>query len=94
MNSQLLSEVLKRIELVCCVKVFVVFTMAALYFTIVTRRVRTNQLVLYTTLFERTLKQCEIVGFGATEALGKFKSIVRLDALHPDALFCKMFDDM
>ena len=68
--------------------------MTALYFAVVTGCIRTNQLVSYTTLFERTLKQCEIIGFGAAETLGKFKSVVRLNTLHLNAFFGKMFEYM
>ena len=57
------------------------------HFAVVPWGVRTNKFVLDTTLFERTLKQCEIVGFGTTETFGELKAVVGLNALHRNALF-------
>ena len=81
-NSQLLFEIIEGIELMRGIKVFVIFAVRALNLTIVSRSEGTNELVLYTTLFERTLKQCEVVGCRATETLGKLKTVIGLDTLY------------
>ena len=76
------------------IKVFVVFAVASLHLAIMARRVRTNELMPDATLFERTLKQREIIGLRAAKTLGELKAIVRLDALRFNALFDKMLDDV
>ena len=58
-NSKLCFEVGKRVKFVCGVEVFVIFAMGTLYLTVVSGSVRFYQLVLYATLFEARLKQCE-----------------------------------
>ena len=94
MNSQLLFEIFERIEAVSGIKVFVVLAVATFHLAVVPWSVRTNELVPDATLFERTLKQCEVVVFRTAKTLGELKAVVGLDTLHLNALFRKMFDDV
>ena len=64
------------------VEVFVVLAVAAFNLTVVSWSKRTNELVPYATLFEASLEQCEIAGFGCSRLFGEFKSVVGLDALY------------
>ena len=57
-NSKLLFKVVKRVECVSGIKIFVVFTVAALDLAVMSGCVGLDELVLYATLFEARLKQC------------------------------------
>ena len=94
MNSQLLFEIFERIEAVSGIKVFVVLAVATFHLAVVPWSVWANQFVLHSTLFERTLKQREIVGLRTAKTLGELKAVVGLDTLHLNALFRKMLYDV
>ena len=57
-NSKLLFKVIKRVECVGSIEVFVIFAVRALNLAVVPRRVWLDELVPYPTLFEARLKQC------------------------------------
>ena len=79
MHRKLSFEIVKRIEFVSRIKVFVVFAMGTFDLAVVPRCKRTNQLVVNATLFEGALKQC---GAAAAEAVGKLKAVVGLNAFN------------
>ena len=94
MDSKLGLEIVKRVELVSSVKVFVVFAVRTLYFTVMARSEGTNQFVCNLSLFERALKERKIIRRGAAEALGKFKSVVGLNAIYGKAEFFEVIQHM
>ena len=94
MNGKLSLKIIKRVELVSGIEIFVVFAAGTLYFTVVTRGEGTNQFVCNLSLFERALKERKIIRRGAAEALGKFKSVVGLNAIHGKAQFFKVVKHM
>ena len=57
-NSKLLFKVIKRVECVSGIKIFIIFAVRALNLAVVSRRVWPDQFVPYPTLFEARLKQC------------------------------------
>ena len=94
MNGKLSFKVIKRVEFVRGIEIFVVFAVRTLYFAVVTWGKWTNQFVCNLSLFERALKERKIIRRGAAEALGKFKSVVGLNAIHGKAELFKVVKHM
>ena len=67
------------------VKAFLVLPVAAFHFAVVTRRIGTDELVADAELGSGGLKQGGQVFLAVGKTIGELKSVVRLDALHPDA---------
>ena len=88
MDSELLGEVIEGVETVIGVKAFLVLSMASFHLAVVTRRVRTDQLMTDTKLSNSFLKQGRDLSLTVGETVGKLKAVVRLDALHSDAPAC------
>ena len=65
-----------------CVEVFVVFSVRTFDFSVVPRCVRLDEFVTYATLFEARLEQCGRRMLRVAESLGKFQSVVCLNALY------------
>ena len=84
MDGELPGEVLQRVEVVGGIEAFLVLAVAALYFSIVSWRVGTDELVSDTQLGGSGLKQSREIPLAVGEAIGKLKTIVCLDTLHPD----------
>lgn len=64
MNSKLLFKVIKRIEYMGSIEVFVIFMVRALNLTVVPGCIGLYELVLYAALFKTRLKQCRRRIFG------------------------------
>ena len=84
MDSELLCEVVQRIERVAGIEVLLVLTVAALHLTVVPRRIWTNELMPNTKFGSRPLKQCRQIAFTVGKTVGELEAIVRLDTLHLD----------
>ena len=85
MDSELLGEVIEGVETVTGVKALLALAVTSLYFTVVARRVGTDELVADPQLGGCRLKQGRQLPFAVGEAVGKLKSIVSLDAFHADS---------
>ena len=81
-NSELLFKVVKRIKSVSGIKIFVIFSVAALDLAVVPRRVWLDQLVTYPTLFEVRLEQCGDWIIALAESLREFTAVIRLHTLY------------
>ena len=82
MYGKLCGKVLKRIKFVGGIKVFVIFAVRAFHFSVVPRRIRFNEFMSYSQLFEASLKQRQfsfLVPFGF---FNEFQSVVRMYALY------------
>ena len=73
----MLFVICKRIEFVSGVEVFVVFAVATLDFTVMTRGKGTNQLMQDLTLFEARLKQRKVAGRRAAAAVVRSARVLR-----------------
>ena len=82
MNGKLSLKIIKRVEFVSGIKIFIVFAVGTFYLTVMARGERTDQFVGNLSLFERTLKERKITGRRAAETLGKFKAIISLNTIH------------
>ena len=74
-NSQLLFEILERIECVSGIEVFVVLTVRMFDFAVVSRLIRTDPFMFNATLFETRLKQCGRPQLGRQQALGELSTV-------------------
>ena len=84
MDSELLCEIVQRIECVAGIETFLVLTVAALHFAVVPRRIWTNELMPNTKFGSRPLKQCQQIAFTVGITVGELEAIVRLDTFHLD----------
>ena len=84
MDGELLIKIVQRIKTVAGIEAFLVLPVAALHFSVVPWCVGTDELVVYTELCSGSLKQGGQVTFAVGETISELKSVVRLDALHPD----------
>ena len=88
MDSELLCEIVQRIECVAGIEALLVLAVAALHLTVVPRGIRANQLMPDAQLSSRPLKQSRQLALPAGEAVGKLGTVVRLDTLHLDPAAC------
>lgn len=65
-----------------CIEVFVVLTVRTLDFSVMPWRVRSNKVVLYTTLFEASIKQRGRPPLGGQKPLCELSTVVSLHALY------------
>ena len=93
--GELLAEVVKGIELVRSVEVFIVLAMAALDLAVMARCVDPDELVPDPQLVERFLKERRTLRFGAGHPGRELRTIVRLDAFdHIGELLHAMADKL
>ena len=85
MDSELFCEVIEGAEAVAGVKALLVLPVAALHLAIVAGCVGTNKLMTNIQLGGSQFKQSWKIPLAVGETVGKFKAVVRLDALHSDA---------
>lgn len=78
MYSKLLLKVCKGVE------AFLVFSVAALYFAIMPRRVRADELVAYSKLSCRCSKQRREISLAVGEPVGKFETVIRFGHIPPE----------
>ena len=88
MDCELLCKVIQGIEAVTGIKPFLIFPVSVLHFAVVTWRIGTDELVEDAELGGGSLKQGGQIPLTVGEAVGEFKTVVRLDALHPYAPAC------
>ena len=84
MDGKLFCEIIQRIKAVAGIKTLLILAMAALYLTVMSRRIGANQFMPDAQLSGGKLKQSGQIPSAGAETIGKFKAIVRLDAFHPD----------
>mgnify|MGYP006068492681 CR=1 FL=1 len=84
-ERKLLGEVIQREEGVTGIKALLVLSMASFHLAVVARRVRTGQLMTDSKLSSSFLKPGRDFSLTVGETVGKFKTVVGLDAFHPDA---------
>lgn len=75
------------------VEALLIFTVAAFNLSIVTGRIKTDELVPYAQLSGRCLKEGFQVTLAVGEAIGELKTVISLDTLHGDAFASKMRND-
>lgn len=85
MDGELFCKVVQRIKAVAGVKALLVLPVAALHFAIVSGRVGANELVPDPQFGGSGFKESRQMPFAVRKTIGEFKTVVRLDALHPDA---------
>ena len=81
-GGKLLLEVLEAVELAAGIKLFIIFSVAAFDLSVVPWSKGPDPLVPDTELLQRLLKQGGLWIFCAGHRIGKFRTIVRLDALY------------
>ena len=85
-GSELPSKVGEREETVGIIEALLVFPMAALDLTIVSGRVRTNELVTDVEADGGGFKECRAAAVLGGEAIGKLRAIVGLNTFDADAM--------
>ena len=85
MGSELSSEVIQGVKTVAGIKALLILAVTTLHFTVVAGRVGTDELVPDTQLGGSGLKQSREIPLAVGETIGKFKAVIRLDALHADS---------
>ena len=80
--GKLIFEIIKGIEFVGCVKVFVILSVGTFNLAVMPRRIRADQLVPYPQLFEASLKQRHFAVFSFFEFFNKLHSVVRLNTFN------------
>ena len=81
-NSQLFSKVFKWIELMRSIKFFIIFSVTAFNLTVMTWSKRTNKFMSDLQLLESNFKERRFLWIPVTKSIGKFKSIVGLNAFN------------
>ena len=84
-GSELPTKVGEGVERVLVVEAFLVFPVAAFNFTVVARRIGTDQLVADAQGGGGSLKERQVVAILDGEAVGELGAVVGLNALDPDA---------
>ena len=84
MDSELPGEVLQGKESVRRIEALLILAVAALHFTVVTRRIGADELVPDTQLGGSRLKESGSVLFAGKETVGELNAVVGLNALHSD----------
>ena len=90
-DSKLFGKVIEGIKGVAGIEFLVVFSVAAFYFSVVTRRKRLDFLVADSKLGQRLFKERQRLLLAVAHLVGKFKTIVCLDALDRKG---ELFHDM
>lgn len=84
-DGELFGKVIQRVKAVVVIKPLLIFPVTAPHLAVVARCVGTDELMPDTKLSGSGLKQSRQIPFTVGESVGELKSIIRLDALHPDA---------
>ena len=82
MNGKLLFEVLKGMESVGRIEVFVVLSVRTFHFAVVPRSIGTDELVPYSQLFEARLKERKFSLLVFIKGFDELHAVVRLNALY------------
>ena len=82
MNGKLLFEVLKGMESVGRIEVFIVLPVGTFHFAVVSRRVGTDELVPYPQLFEARLKERKFSLLVFIKGFDELRAVVCLDTLY------------
>src|SRR5699024_1344595 len=85
MDSELSGEVIQGVKTVAGIEALLILAVTTLHFTVVAGRVGADKLVADTKLGGSGLKQSGEIPLAVGETIGKFKAVVRLDALHADS---------
>ena len=85
-DGKLRFEIRQRKERMTGIKAFLVFSVTALDFAIMSGRVRTNQFMANSKLLSRFFEQSRDIAFAVGKAIGKFKAIICLNAFNMNAL--------
>ena len=88
MGSKLSGEVIQGVKTVAGIEALLILAVTTLHFTVVARRVGTDELVPDTQLGGSGLKQSREIPLAVGETIGKFKAVIRLDAFHADTSAC------
>ena len=83
-GSELSGKVIQGEKAAAGVKAFLILAVAALHFTVVSRRIGPDELVADTQLCGGGLKQSREIPLAVGKTIGKFKSVVSLDTFHAD----------
>lgn len=84
MDSKLGLKVSQGVEGVAGIKALLVLPVAALDLAVVSRRVRTDELVANVQIAGSFLKKSWNIPLAVGKTVGKLKTVVRLDTLHTD----------
>ena len=85
MDSELFGEVIQGVKAAAGIEALLILAVTTLHFTVVARRVGTDELVPDTQLGGSGLKQSGEIPLAVGETIGKFKAVIRLDAFHADS---------
>ena len=88
MNGELLCKVIQKVKVVARIETFLLLTVAVLHFAVVPWGIRADQLVPDVQFGGCSFKQRLQIAFAVGKAIGELKTIIRLDAFHPDAAAC------
>lgn len=84
-GSQLPTKVVEGVEGMLVIESLLVFTVAAFYLAVMTWRIRPDKLMSDPQLLQRRFKKSWLVS-GCRKPVGKFQTIIGLNALHRNAL--------
>ena len=85
MDGKLFGKVIQGVKTVAGIEALLILAVTTLHFTVVARRVGTDELVPDTQLGGSGLKQSREIPLAVGETIGKFKAVIRLDAFHADS---------
>ena len=88
MDSELPGEVIQGVKTVAGIKALLILAVTTLHFTVVAWSVGADELMPDTQLGGSGLKQSREIPLAVGETIGKFKAVIRLDALHSDVPAC------
>ena len=88
MYSELRFKVTEGIESMTGIETFLILTVAAFDFSVVPGSIRADQLVSDTESFCCYLKQCRNIPFAIGKTVGKFETVICLDALNSYTFAC------
>ena len=82
MDGKLFGKVIQGVKAAAGIEVFLILAVAALHFTVVARRVGSDELVADTELRGGVFKEGGQVPLGVGETVGELKAVVGLYTLH------------
>lgn len=85
MDSELHCEVIQGVKTVAGIEAFLILAVTTLHFTVVARRVGSDELVADTQVGGGGLKQSREIPLAVGKSVGKFKTVVGLDTFHADS---------
>ena len=84
MDSELPGEVIQGVKAAAGIKALLILAVTALHFTVVARRIGSDELVADPQLGGSRLKESGSVLFAGKETVGELNAVVGLNALHSD----------